>query len=91
MTAPSFNRRNRSQGHLKLRKSPLGTHRFQRAVSAKGVLIWSRRSRIRRACVKWLSSAIARIRPQTLCGHQMGLPHTTARWKRCVPRAFRRG
>ena len=33
-------------------KTALGTRRFQRAVSAKGVLIGSSRSRCRLACVE---------------------------------------
>jgi len=44
--------------------SRLGTRRFQRAVSAKDVLIGIKRLGCRLACFEWLLFATARIRPK---------------------------
>jgi hypothetical protein len=65
----------------------LGTHRFQRAVSARDVLIGSRRFQYRRNCAELSSLAILRIRDQSRCGPPMGLLTTPPRWKWRVPRA----
>jgi len=65
----------------------LGTHRFQRAVVGKDVLIGTICPWRRFACVERLLFAILRVPPWARCGPPIGFLPTTARWKRCVPRA----
>src|SRR4030095_9036457 len=70
-------------------REPLGTHRFQRAVVGKCLLVRIRRPPKSPCLCRVLSLAILRIRPQTRCGPTMGLSLTPARRKRCVPGSLR--
>src|SRR5215510_7742775 len=65
--------------HTILPRTPPGTHRFQRAVSAKDVLIGMMRPRSRLAYVRRLLLAPLRIRLQARYGTPMGLQPTPAR------------
>src|SRR6266508_460779 len=80
--------RNITATPYKERKSPLGTHRFQRAVS--GVRRIDRKQTLPASpCLCSLIIASNRDRPaQARCRPTMDLPPATARWKRCVPRDF---
>ena len=62
----------------------LGTHRFQRAVSAKDALIGSDAPRTRISCFEHIARKHPRPDPSELSPLN-SLLSTTARWKRCVP------
>src|SRR5262249_31346990 len=72
-----------------VRDRNLGTHRFQRAGSAKDALIGIKRPGSRLACFDRSLLMSTRIQLQARFGPPMGLPSETARWKRCVPRLQR--